>query len=109
MKVLKSDKFIPDDKSCATLKTQSTNHSNGTASKGSSEKSLEETTEQSNFSSIFFSPANKHSSKRSVKRCPLNHRELMTSRWVNQIKKKIPAFDVEDATLMNNLRADQRR
>lgn len=33
----------------------------------------------------------------------------MTSRWVNQIKKKIPAFDVEDATLMNNLRADQRR
>jgi hypothetical protein len=49
------DKIFPDDKSYATLKTESTNHSNGTGSKGSSEKSSDENTD-SQFSSMFFSP-----------------------------------------------------
>ena len=56
VKQARGDKLFADDKSSATLKTESTNHSNGTASKGSSEKSQDENPDQSNFSSVFFSP-----------------------------------------------------
>ena len=100
----RSDKLFQDDKSFATLKTESTNHSNGTASKGSSEKSSDE----SHFSSVFLSPRSR-SRKRSVKRCQMNIQEIMTNRWINQLRKKIPTFDLEDAKLMNVIKADQRR
>ena len=86
------------------MKTESTNHSNGTASKGSSEKSSDE----SHFSSVFLSPRSR-SRKRSVKRCQMNIQEIMTNRWINQLRKKIPTFDLEDAKLMNVIKADQRR
>lgn len=33
----------------------------------------------------------------------------MNHRWVTELKKRIPIFDVEDSTLMKTLKADQRR
>ena len=100
-------KLFADDKSSATLKTESTNHSNGTASKGSSEKSKDESPD-SLFSNVFLSPTSR-SRKRSVKRCQMNYTDIMNTRWLNQLKKKVPIFDVEDANLQRAIKADQRR
>ena len=56
LKQVRGDKIFADDKSSATLKTESTNISAGTASKGSSEKSQDESPDASQFSSVFLSP-----------------------------------------------------
>jgi len=39
----------------------------------------------------------------------MNYTDIMNTRWLNQLKKKVPIFDVEDANLQRAIKADQRR
>lgn len=39
----------------------------------------------------------------------MTSRELMTSRWLTELKAKIPAFDVEDAHIQLTVTEDKRR
>jgi hypothetical protein len=96
LKQAKGDCLFSDDKSQATLKTESTaNSSNGVHSTNSKNNSA---------SSFDESPllSGRNGRKRTI-------RETMDHRWTTELKKRIPTFDVDDAVLMRTIKADGRR